>query len=65
MGKNIGKRIKLYRLKNRITQQEMADLINATTTLTTKCHHLTIGRWERSETYPGLIYSEALKKILK
>lgn len=55
--KSIGEVIKNARLKKKILQKELADMLGVT--------QLTIGRWEREESIPSIVNQRKIEKILE
>ncbi len=51
------KELEIYRLENRITQEELAKNLNVA--------FCTVNRWFKGRNNPGKIYSYQIKKLLK
>ncbi len=51
------KKLEIYRLENRISQKQLADILNV--------HFSTVNRWFNSKTIPNKIQQYHIKKLLK
>lgn len=53
----IGNKIKEARLKKKMLQKELATQLGTS--------YVVVGRWERAESLPSLVYQRRIEKILK